>query len=212
MDRPRATTPPKKGTSPGPIIPGIASPRRLRFFSPPTTRASWKSPSPPPPAGLSIAAASELEEIKDRLAQLPGVSHTLITIGDTTGKQTRATGDVTTRVNLRPHARHRRTHNRRGMKGITQANNIESARVILADYPDLQCSAVQGSASRHRRRRRQCQNRTLPFRGPTSMALMPQPKKFWPVMQQHPRPHRPRHHHPRTQSRTARHHRPPESP
>jgi HAE1 family hydrophobic/amphiphilic exporter-1 len=98
------------------------------------------------PSGWTLARSEEqLTAIKDRLAKLPAVTHTLVTVGDTTGKQTRATGDVTKgSIYVRMLDIDERAA--RKMKGITQYNNMQAARDILKDYPDLR-SAVQVPAA-----------------------------------------------------------------
>lgn len=90
----------------------------------------------------------QLEEIKDRLAKLPNVTHTLLTIGDTSGKQTRATGDVTKgSIYVRMlDIDERRDKAKGGDPKATQFTNQATARKIMADYPDLRSSVQVPSA------------------------------------------------------------------
>jgi hydrophobic/amphiphilic exporter-1 (mainly G- bacteria), HAE1 family len=123
--------------------PGVAS--LLSFdFLPPDDQGEWEVAITTPSGWTLEHTRSQLIAIKDRLAKLPGVQHTLLTIGDTTGKQTRATGDVTKGniyvrmldIDERP----------KELAGVTQFTNMAQTRQILRDYPDLR-SSVQVPAA-----------------------------------------------------------------
>lgn len=92
------------------------------------------------PEGYSLARADAVfNEIDVRLRQLPGVTHTFIIIGDTTGRVIRGQGDVTRGtiycriVDLRE-------------RKYSQFEVMKQAREILKDYPDLRV-AVQDVAA-----------------------------------------------------------------
>jgi HAE1 family hydrophobic/amphiphilic exporter-1 len=90
--------------------------------------------------GYSLDRAdSVLGEIEGRLRKLRGVTHTFLTIGDTTGRVTKGQGDVT-----RGTIYCRMTDLRQ--RPFTQADVMKDARAILADYPDLR-AAVQDVAA-----------------------------------------------------------------
>jgi HAE1 family hydrophobic/amphiphilic exporter-1 len=92
------------------------------------------------PEGYSLARADEVfNEIEGRLRHLRGVTHTFVTIGDTTGRIAKGQGDVTRGtiyarlVDLRE-------------RQYTQFDVMKDARAILEDYPDLRV-AVQDVAA-----------------------------------------------------------------
>jgi hydrophobic/amphiphilic exporter-1 (mainly G- bacteria), HAE1 family len=92
------------------------------------------------PEGYSLARADEvLNEIEGRLRRLRGVTHTFVTIGDTTGRIAKGQGDVTRGtvyvrlVDLR-------------QRPYSQFDVMKDARAVLEDYPDLR-AAVQEVAA-----------------------------------------------------------------
>jgi HAE1 family hydrophobic/amphiphilic exporter-1 len=92
------------------------------------------------PEGYSLARADAVfNEIEGRLRKLPGVTHTFVVIGDTTGRLTRGQGDVTRgtiycrMVDLR-------------QRDYSQFTVMAEARTILEDYPDVR-AAVQDVAA-----------------------------------------------------------------
>jgi HAE1 family hydrophobic/amphiphilic exporter-1 len=99
------------------------------------------------PEGYSLERADAVfSELEARLQRLRGVTHTLATIGDTTGRVTKGQGDVTAGtiyvrlVDLRE-------------RKYTQFEVMNDARRILMDYPDLRAavqdvSAFQGTGFR----------------------------------------------------------------
>ncbi|MCL2646607.1 MAG: efflux RND transporter permease subunit [Phycisphaerales bacterium] len=89
------------------------------------------------PAGYTLERSRALfEQIANELQQYPAVTHTLVSIGDTTGKLTRATGDVTqgtiyvAMIPLQDRAK-------AGFKGLSQFDLMSRARDLLKKYPDL---------------------------------------------------------------------------
>lgn len=80
-----------------------------------------------------------LNEIDGRIRQLPGVTHSFMIIGDTTGRVTKAQGDVT-RGSL--YYRIVPLEDR----DYTQASVMKQARAILTEYPDLR-AGVQDVAA-----------------------------------------------------------------
>jgi HAE1 family hydrophobic/amphiphilic exporter-1 len=92
------------------------------------------------PEGYSLARADAVfNEIEGRLRRLRGVTHTFVTIGDTTGRIAKGQGDVTRGtvyvrlVDLR-------------QRKYSQFDVMKDARTILEDYPDLR-AAVQDVAA-----------------------------------------------------------------
>lgn len=92
------------------------------------------------PEGYSLSRADQVfTEIDLRLRQLPGVTHTFLVIGDTTGRILKGQGDVTTGniyvrlVDLKD-------------RSFSQFDVMKQARGILTDYPDLR-AAVQEAAA-----------------------------------------------------------------
>ncbi|HKB02351.1 MAG TPA: efflux RND transporter permease subunit [Gemmataceae bacterium] len=92
------------------------------------------------PEGYSLERADEvLTGIDRRLRKLRGVTHTLVTIGDTTGRVTRGQGEVTRGtiyvrlIDLRD-------------RDYRQTDVMGDARALLKDYPDLR-TAVQDVAA-----------------------------------------------------------------
>ena len=99
------------------------------------------------PEGYSLERADEVcAELEGRLQGLRGVTHTLATIGDTTGRVTRGQGDVTAgTIYVRLVDLHSRDY--------SQFDVMADARGILEDYPDLRAavqdvSAFQGTGFR----------------------------------------------------------------
>ncbi len=93
------------------------------------------------PSGYTLERSRIMfEEITAKLRALHGVTHTLITIGDTTGKLTRATGDVT-KGSIYVQMVDLEKRSKEGFKGLTQFELMAEARQILAKYPDLRSSA-----------------------------------------------------------------------
>lgn len=92
------------------------------------------------PEGYSLSRADQvLNEIDRRLRRLPGVTHTFIVIGDTTGRISKGQGDVT----------HGTIYCRLidlSERKYTQFDVMRDARSILEDYPDLR-TAVQDVAA-----------------------------------------------------------------
>ncbi|MCL2640164.1 MAG: efflux RND transporter permease subunit, partial [Phycisphaerales bacterium] len=89
------------------------------------------------PAGYTLERARKIyEEIASEVQQYPGVTQTLVSIGDTTGKLTRATGDVTkgtiyiAMIPLQDRAK-------AGLKNLTQFELMDRARELMKKYPDL---------------------------------------------------------------------------
>jgi HAE1 family hydrophobic/amphiphilic exporter-1 len=92
------------------------------------------------PEGYSLDRADDVfAQIDRRLRQLRGVTHTYVTIGDTTGRVTKAQGQVTKgtiyvrMIDLRE-------------RDYSQKDVMRDARAILKDYPDLR-GAVQDVAA-----------------------------------------------------------------
>jgi hydrophobic/amphiphilic exporter-1 (mainly G- bacteria), HAE1 family len=103
------------------------------------------------PSGYTLERGRRaFEEIDARLKKLRGVQHTIITIGDTTGKLTRATGPVTqgTIYVQLTDITERSGGIFDGMLGIhrdpqkvySQFEVMKDAREIMKDYPDLRSS------------------------------------------------------------------------
>ena len=163
--------------------PGVASLLGVDFL-PPDDQGEWEVAITTPSGWTLEHTREQMEQIKDRLAKLPGVRHTLITIGDTSGKQTRATGDVTKGsvycrmldIDERPASLvDPKTH-----APVTQFTNMAATREILRDYTD---SARQRAAAG---------DRSPPAPAPTPMSSSPSPAPTlscstrW--CRQHPRP------------------------
>ena len=92
------------------------------------------------PEGYSLDRADEdFNELDLRLRKLRGVTHTLITIGDTTGRVTKAQGEVTKGtiycrlIDLRE-------------RDYSQRDVMQDARRVLADFPDLRAAVQDVSA------------------------------------------------------------------
>ena len=99
------------------------------------------------PEGYSLERADRTcAEIEVRLQRVRGVTHTLATIGDTTGRVTRGQGEVTAcTIYVRLVDLSRRDY--------SQFAVMADARALLADYPDLRAtvqdvSAFQGTGFR----------------------------------------------------------------
>lgn len=88
------------------------------------------------PEGFTLERAEAVfAEVEQRVRQLPGVTHSFITIGDTTGRVGKGQGDVTKGsiyFRLLP----------LGEREFSQFQVQQQARKILAEYPELR-SAVQ---------------------------------------------------------------------
>ena len=100
------------------------------------------------PEGYSLERADRTcAEIEGKLHRLRGVTHTLATIGDTTGRVTRGQGEVTAcTIYVRLVDISERDY--------SQFDVMADARAMLADYPDLRStvqdvSAFQGTGFRH---------------------------------------------------------------
>jgi HAE1 family hydrophobic/amphiphilic exporter-1 len=121
--------------------PGIASLVGMDFM-PPDDQGELEIAITTPSGWTLERTRQQLEEIKDRLTKLPNVTHTLVTIGDTSGKQTRATGDVTKgSIYVRMlDIDERNDKSKGGDPKVTQFVNQATARKIMADYPDLRAS------------------------------------------------------------------------
>jgi HAE1 family hydrophobic/amphiphilic exporter-1 len=92
------------------------------------------------PEGCSLERADEtFAEIEERLHQLPAVTHTFTTIGDTTGRAVRGQGDVTrgTIYCRLPEL---------GSRPYSQFDVMAQARELLEDYPDLRCTVQDVAA------------------------------------------------------------------
>lgn len=92
------------------------------------------------PEGYTLGRGDDLTtEIEGRLRKLPGVTHSFVVIGDTTGRITRGQGEVTKAtlyfrlVDLR-------------RRDYSQQDVMRQARAVLAEYPDLR-AAVQDVAA-----------------------------------------------------------------
>lgn len=93
------------------------------------------------PSGATLTYSQDVcRDITDKLKTLPAVTHTLITIGDTTGKLTRATGDVT-KASIYVSLIDLEDRPAQGVpKDVTQFTLMGQARKIMANYPDLRSS------------------------------------------------------------------------
>jgi HAE1 family hydrophobic/amphiphilic exporter-1 len=92
------------------------------------------------PEGYSLARADEvLTEIEGRVRKLPGVTHTFLVVGDTTGRVAKGQGDVT-QANL--YIRIVDLSERK----YTQFDVMRDARALLADYPDLRATVQDVAA------------------------------------------------------------------
>ncbi len=92
------------------------------------------------PEGYTLDRADQIcTEIERRLRDVRSVTDTFIVIGDTTGRVTKAQGDVTKAsiyvrlVDL-------------GLRDYSQFDVMNDARKILVDYPDLRCAVQDVSA------------------------------------------------------------------
>lgn len=92
------------------------------------------------PEGYTLDRADAiLNEIDGRIRRLPGVTHSFIVIGDTTGRVTKAQGDVTRgSIYYRMVPLEERDY--------TQASVMKQARFVLEEYPDLR-AGVQDVAA-----------------------------------------------------------------
>ena len=93
------------------------------------------------PSGATLTYSQDVcRDIVNQLKKLPAVTHTLITIGDTTGKLTRATGDVT-KASIYVALVDLEDRPGQGVpKDINQFTLMGRARKIMANYPDLRSS------------------------------------------------------------------------
>ena len=93
------------------------------------------------PPGWTLARCDQtFRAIEARLRALPGVVDLLTTIGDTSGKLTRATGEVTRgSIYVRLTDLERRPPGPGG-RPLSQADAMRGARAVLADWPDLRSS------------------------------------------------------------------------
>jgi len=92
------------------------------------------------PSGFTLDRTEKLcDEIAGRLKGLPAVTDTLVTVGDTTGKLTRATGDVT-KASIYVRMVDLEARPAKGFKGVSQFEDMRMARRIMEDYPDLRSS------------------------------------------------------------------------
>lgn len=80
-----------------------------------------------------------ITEIEERLAELPGVRHRFVVIGENNGASGKGQGDVT-RGNI--YLRMKELSERK----YTQFQVMKLARELLLDYPDLRCSVADVSA------------------------------------------------------------------
>jgi len=92
------------------------------------------------PEGYSLDRADEVfQEIEGRLQQLRGATHTYTVIGDTSGRVTKGSGDVTKGtiyvrlIDLK-------------QRPYSQFDVMKSARAIMTEYPDLRVAVQEAAA------------------------------------------------------------------